>query len=460
MGLLGSLGGLLGGVAGNALLPGIGGAIGSALGSSLGGSKGGSGSSSGGSNNAYIPSQRPEVDQNFLYNKGQYESALNQQQNATQGYNNQLLQGQFNNPYAGNALQGANWAQQDYYNNANQANALSAGNYAYANQQMQNAQQQQQLYQQGLGNVQNSVSGLYGLANQSNQTYQDLMNYQKGQLGNITQSQNNLYSGGNQVLQTALDPQKDLYNRTSQQLTDQTRAAQYARGIQSSPLGASVESNALGNFNIDWQNQQLARQSQGLQSAQGAYGSAQGLGNSYTNTQAGLQAGQNQQYAGLTNAAQSQYTNYLGAINQSNAQNTQNISGAQQNAFGLGQQVAGAVQQGAQIPYQTNQNIYGNQNQALQNYQGNNQQYFQGLNQLQSNDLSYLNFGQGAQNQAFNQNQTNQQNIGKALGATNFSGIGNTISGWFGGGQSGGQLANPGQAPTGYDWGSMAAAYG
>lgn len=420
MGLLGSLGGILGGIAGNALLPGIGGALGSALGGALGGSAGGGsggggssasttagsggyGSTSGGSNNAYIPANRPGVDQNFLGNKDQYQSTLGQQQGAIAPYNQQLLQSQFNNPYVSGAQTGANAAQEAYYNNANQAYGLSQGNYAYAQQQMQNAQQQQQLYQQGLGNVQQSTGNLYG--------------------------------GGNQILQTALDPQNALYNRTAQQLTDQTRAAQYARGIQSSPLGASVESNALGNFNIDWQNQQLARQAQGLQSAAGAYG-----------------------------AAGNQYTGYLGAINQSNAQNTSNISGAQQNAFGLGQQAAGSYQSGGQVPYQTNQNIYGNQNQGLQNYLGNNQSYLSGLNQLQSNDLAYLNYGTGAQNLGFQQSQTNLQNqgqataaLGSAIGNTNWGNVGNTISGWFGGGSS----SNPNQPPANYNWGSdILSAYG
>lgn len=405
MGFLGSLGGILGGVAGNALLPGIGGALGSALGGALGGAAGGGGgSTSGGSNTAYIPSDRPGVDQNFLSNKDQYQQALQQQQGAVNPYNQQLLQGQFNNPYQQSAQTGANQAGQWYQNNANQANALAQGNYGYAQQQMQNAQQQQQLYQQGLGNVQGST--------------------------------NNLYGGGNQVLQSAFDPQNALYNRTAQQLTDQSRAAQYARGIQSSPLGASVESNALGNFNIDWQNQQLARQAQGLQSAQSAYG-----------------------------AAGNQYSGYLGAINQSNAQNTNNISGAQQNAFGLGQQAAGGYQAGSQLPYQTSQNIYGNQNQGIQNYLGNSSGYLSGLNQLQSNDLAYLNNAQGAQNIGFNQNQVNQQNIGqavgsigKSLGSGGLSGIGNTVSGWFGGGNSG-QLANVPTAPSNYDWGSMAGGY-
>lgn len=424
-----------------------------------GGGGGNGGTSSGNAPPVYIPKDQAGVDQNFLDNKGQYQTSLNQQQNTTSPYNQQLLQGQFNNPNAANAIQGAGWAQNDYYNNANQANALQAGNYYYANQQGFNAQQAQQLYQQGLGGVQNSVQGLYGLADQSNNTYNNLMAYQQSQLPQIQQSQGNLYGGGNQVLQTALDPQKDLYNRTSQQLTDQTRAAEYARGIQTSPLGASVEANALGNFNIDWQNQQLARQTQGLSAAQGAYGSAQGLGNSYTSTQAGLQAGQNQQYAGLTGAAANQYASYLGAMGQSNLQNTQNIAGAQQNAFGLGQQIAGSVQTGSQLPYQTGQNIYGNQNQALQNYQGNNQGYLSGLNQLQSNDLGYMNFGQGAQNVGFNQNAYNtqqQQNsigqiagpVGSAIKNTNWGDVGNSVSNWFGG------SSNSNQPPANYNWGS------
>lgn len=352
------------------------------------------GGTSGGSNNAYIPEGRPGTDQNFIYNKDQYQTALGQQQGNVSPYNQLLLQNQFYGPYSGNAQNAANAAGQSYQNNANQASALSQGNYGYAQQQMQNAQQQQQLYQQGLGNIQ--------------------------------QSTGNLYSGGNQILQTALDPQNALYNRTAQQLTDQTRAAQYARGIQSSPLGASVESNALGNFNIDWQNQQLQRQAQGLQSAASAYGSA---GN--------------------------QYTGYLGSINQNNAQNTQNIAGAQQNAFGLGQQAAGAYQSAGQTPYQTNQNIYSNQNQALQNYLGNNQGYLSGLNQLQSNDLSYLNYGTGAQNVGYQQSQQNLQNvgqatgaIGKAVGDTNWGNVGNTISGWFGGN------TNSNQPPANYNWGS------
>jgi hypothetical protein len=355
----------------------VAGAVGSVAASKLlGGSSGGS--STGGNSNAYIPTDRPGVDQNFLANKAEYQYQLGNQQNTISPLNQQLLYGQYNN-YGTGAQLGANQAGKLYLNDSKNASDLSAGNWGYANQQMQNAQQQQQLYQQGLGNVQQSTGNLYG--------------------------------AGNQVLQASQDPQNALYNRTAQQLTDQTRAAEYARGIQSSPLGASVESNALGNFNIDWQNQQLQRQAQGLQAAQGAYG-----------------------------AAGNQYTGYLGAMNQGNMQNTANIAGAQQNAFGMGQQAANAYQTGAQLPYQTYQNIYGNQNQALQNYMGNNQTYLSGLNQLQSNDLGYLNNAQSAQNQGYYQNQQNQKNTQDAISSIagplsdltskDWSKAGDTLSGW------------------------------
>lgn len=422
---------------------------------------GGGGGGSGGSNGppAYVPKDQAGADQNFLDTKGQYQNQINQQQGVTSPYNQQLLQGQFNNPYNEISQLGAWYGQNDLFHNASWAEQAGQAGYGLANQQVQNANQSNQLYQQGLGNVQGSTNQLYNQANQSNQQYQDLINYQKGQLGDIKGSQSNLYGGGNQVLQTALDPQKDLYNRTAQQLTDQTRAAQYARGIQSSPLGASVEANALGNFNIDWQNQQLARQSQGLQAAQGAYGSAQGLGNSYTGTVAGLQAGQNQQYEGLTTAAQNQYTNYLNNMTQNAGGNVSNVNAANQGAFNILNQGAQSAIQGGQAQLNASQNIYNNQNQALQNYNSNNQGYLQGLNQLQSNDLSYMNYGQGAQNQAFNQGQTQYQNqnqaigqiagpIGSAIKNTNWGNVGNTVSGWFGGG------SNPNQPPANYNWGS------
>lgn len=430
--------------------PVLGSVAGAVVGHELNKSSGSNGGTSGG--NAppvYIPADQAGVDKNFLYNKGQYEGTLQGQYNTTNPINQNILQGQINNPYNATYQQSAAWQQDQNYYNSRTSNQQSQDQWNAAAAQQAQGSLQNDRFNQNFGNVQNAVNTMYGMADKSNQNYQGLMDYQKGQLGDIQASQKNLYGSGNSVLNTAFDPQNALYNRTQQQLTDQSRAAQYARGIQSSPYGAAVENLANENFNIDWQNAQLGRQATGLQAAQGAYGSAQGMGNSYTSTQAGLNAGMNEQYAGLTNAASSQYSNYLNSQNQSNATNAQTTAGMQQNAASLGNYAAQQVAAGGQAQSNAYQNILNNQNQALQNFQGNNQPYMQGLNQLQSNDLAYMNFGQGAQNLGWNQNNQNNQNnmqaigsiagpLGNALKSTDWSNVGNTVSGWFGGGSSGG----------------------
>lgn len=87
-----------------------------------------------------------------------------------------------------------------------------------------------------------------------------------------------LWQAGQQTYQTALDPQSSLYNRTAQQTQDQVRAGESARGITMSPYGAGVEGKAMSDFNIDWQNQQLQRQVQGLQGFSGAGNTAANAG--------------------------------------------------------------------------------------------------------------------------------------------------------------------------------------
>lgn len=68
-----------------------------------------------------------------------------------------------------------------------------------------------------------------------------------------------------QILSTGFDPQQALYNRTQQQIIDQSNAINSMYGLGSSPAGAGLTQKAIENFNIDWQNQQLARQAQAAQ---------------------------------------------------------------------------------------------------------------------------------------------------------------------------------------------------
>lgn len=85
-----------------------------------------------------------------------------------------------------------------------------------------------------------------------------------------------------QIGQMGFDPQKQLYDRTLQQVQEQQRAGQAARGISMSPYGAGLEGDATRNFNIDWQNQQLKRASDAATSMEGLGSSAFNLGSGAT----------------------------------------------------------------------------------------------------------------------------------------------------------------------------------
>lgn len=86
-----------------------------------------------------------------------------------------------------------------------------------------------------------------------------------------------LQQGANSILNTAFDPQSALFNQTQQQVSDQSNAANAMAGLGGTPYGASVAANAASNFDINWQNQQLGRQRQGLQSAGSIYPEASNL---------------------------------------------------------------------------------------------------------------------------------------------------------------------------------------
>lgn len=84
-------------------------------------------------------------------------------------------------------------------------------------------------------------------------------------------------TGAGDVLNTGFDPQSALFNRTQQEVTDQSNAANAMAGVGQTPYGASVTSNALGNFDINWQQQQQQQQAAALGAATGAYPAATSL---------------------------------------------------------------------------------------------------------------------------------------------------------------------------------------
>lgn len=150
----------------------------------------------------------------------------------------------------------------------------------------------QQLYpqfQQAAGNILNNqgTPGMIAGAQGASQLGAGAALNQYG-LGNFLEGVGTSmvpYAG--QILQQGFDPQNALYNRTQQQVQEQVRSGEAARGLGNSPFGAGVENQAMSNFNIDWQNNQLGRMNT---AAQGATGLVSGAGNAI-NTGAGLQAG-------------------------------------------------------------------------------------------------------------------------------------------------------------------------
>ena len=295
--------------------------------------------------------------------------------------------------------------------------ALPAADVGWQNlqNQLQNVYNTNDLNQYGLGSLWQGIQAgqQYGpayqnAANTAGQAYGTL----GSQLGNAANlnfgAQQGLLGAGQQVYQTALDPQSALYNRTVQQLQDQTGATNSMYGLGSSAAGAGVANQALSNFNIDWQNQQLQRQLQGLQ----GYGQAAG--------QAGQLAGQ-------------------GAA--------------------LGGAGAGYTLQGGQLPYQTAQQIAANQGNLANTFgQFLNQNVYGPAQTLQGNDLSYLQLGSGIQGQAYNaanqgagaagalasqgiQGIGNNPQVQSSLGNA-FSNYFNPASGSFSGGNFSGAFAN------------------
>lgn len=89
----------------------------------------------------------------------------------------------------------------------------------------------------------------------------------------------------NDIMTAATDPQNATYNQTLQQVTDQSRANEMAAGLGTSGVGVGVENQAINNFNTNWQNNQLSRETQGASAYTGLLNSAQGIAQSgFTNS--------------------------------------------------------------------------------------------------------------------------------------------------------------------------------
>lgn len=217
--------------------------------------------------------------------------------------------------------------------------------------------------------------------NPFSQLYQSMANQSAGTGWNVGQGQTgagmNLMGAGmgalpyaQQLFQMGFDPQNQLYDRTLQQLTDQTRAGLSARGLAMTPYGAGVENKALSDFNIDWADRALGRANQG----------AQGAGYALNSGANAINLGQNVSTLGLntlTNAAGLPYNTYnamqlagLGALGQYGQQGSTAGTQAYQPVAGMLDYLkagtgANAVANQGYANQVTAQNQYFNQDQKL-----------------------------------------------------------------------------------------------
>jgi len=168
-----------------------------------------------------------------------------------------------------------------------------------------------------------------------------------------------LYGAGNQVLGTAFDPQQALYNQLQQRTVDQSNATNSMYGLSSSPYGAGVTTQALQNFNIDWQNQQLQRQQQGIQSAGQAYSGATNLGGQAATDLSTLSGLPSQTYLGNLNSIISGTNSALGP--------GESLANLLQSYLGLGQSATGLAQAGQATQFSQNSQLGQNLATALTN---------------------------------------------------------------------------------------------
>lgn len=102
-----------------------------------------------------------------------------------------------------------------------------------------------------------------------------------------------LFNAGQSVMNTAFDPQSQLYGYLQNQNVNQQNAINAASGLAATPYGAGVTGQSNQLFNMNWQNQQLGRQVEGLQ----AYTGAAGQGAALQNTGVGMMNAAPGQYA-------------------------------------------------------------------------------------------------------------------------------------------------------------------
>jgi hypothetical protein len=422
----------------------------------MGGAMGGSGSGGGSTANVYTPRSQGAADQSLQQlilpllglsaNAGAGTPAAQNLPAAQSAIYGDLLNPGFQNQAIAGSQAAADSAFNRFapqaFSGADQLFGASTGGLPFANQAL--AQGFDPRYSQAISDIQNNpylgqeLSGAQDAARMGATGANAMMGMGGQMAGTI-----------NPLLESGFDPRSALFNRTQGRLMDQTNAINAMSGLGGTPYGASVGANAMGNFDIDWQNQQLARQTQAAgaagnaaNTAAGLYGAAPGLmastaalpGRAFDANAEALITALNQRNQ-AANQGIAGYGSLLGTAGQGIGQaNAANLQGAQ------------AYQQYGSAPYNTASGIANNSLAGLSNLTnlGNNQ--FQLPQQEIGNLMQYMGLGQSASglsgqlgNLGFQQT---AQGLGGALSGANtlfgqggmFGGGGGGLGGLFGGG--------------------------
>lgn len=213
---------------------------------------------------AYQPTNQGGADQSFQTSAGNLQNTGTQLSSQVTPQLSTIANNVISNPYYTQAMQGA------------QA-ASSAATGQVAPQQLQSAQDLAALSTQaGAAGQQAYGTAMAGGIN----AYNTANSY-------IPATSNPELIAGLQTLQTGFDPQNALYNQQQQQNLDQQNAIQSMNGTAGSPYGAGLTSQSNQNFNINWQQQQLARQIAALGAFDSAASTSAGNVANLTNTATG-----------------------------------------------------------------------------------------------------------------------------------------------------------------------------
>ncbi len=406
---------------------------------------------------------------------GQFQNNATLANNALNAYTQnsvQPFQGMYNNPYAQNYLGAAQTAGNAMQNTTAPLLYQNAGAIDSYAAPLQNAGQN--IYgagQQALGGANQAFSAsqaspyVGGTALNTSLGANNAANMAASSAPQAVGAGQNAYQAGLNTYLTSLDPQNALYNYSANQLMNQVNSQQALRGLGNSPEGLNEAGTALGNFNMNWENQQLARQAQGASALNsGASALNSGIGTNLAGAATSLSGAQsvnqgaNTYYGGINNLIGGSNALNQGANTLSNTGSTmgglsQGAAGLYNSAGNLANTAAQTMLQGGNMPYATQNSISGNQFTALNNAQTGLSNAMVPTQQTMNNALDYLGFGNSAQALQLQQQQINNQN-----NAMMGLGLGNLATANLSGANGGGTLLGMGISGLGSLFGSSAAA--